>query len=168
MHRHTILLALITAACTRGRPYSGATPAESADVAAIRAERAASNAAIARRDAVGTASSMVAAYRVLPAGAPATVSRDSMVATLERQFADPAMLGYVRTPITIDISVTAPTAAEQGRWVGRRRRADGIQETSGTYYAAWRKTPEGWRLQTETFVALSCVGSAECPVVPRK
>ena len=26
-----------------------------------------------------------------------------------------------------------------------------------------RRTPEGWRLQAETFVALSCTGSAQCP-----
>ena len=128
--RRSLLCISAAIACAVPRPESvAATPA--ADVAAIRAMRAASNAAIARRDAAATVASTLPGHRVLSAGAPATVSRDSMYASLERQFADTAMLGYVRMPTTIEVSTTGPTAAEIGRWVGRRRRPDGIQDTAG-------------------------------------
>jgi ketosteroid isomerase-like protein len=165
MRRIVILSVLAAAGCAGSRRASvgGPTATRSADVAEIRATRAASNAALARRDAAGFVASMLPSYHVLPAGTLVQLSRDSTHASLARQFADTAMLGYVRTPITIDVSATGPTAAEHGRWVGRRRRTDGIQETAGTYYAAWRRTSEGWRLHAETFVALSCVGSAQCP-----
>ena len=161
------LCVLAAGGCAGPRPDVGATAvapatAHAADVAEIRATRAASNAAIARRDAAATVASMLPAYYVLPSGAPAPLTRDSAYALFERQFADSARLGYVRTPITIEVSATDPTAAEFGRYVGRRRRADGIQETAGSYYAVWRHVPEGWRLQAETFVALTCTGSAPC------
>ena len=164
--RRLLTLSVLAAAGCAGSRQASVAPAASppADVAAIRAARAASNAAIARRDAAGFVAGMLPTYRVLPAGALVQLSRDSTYATLARQFADTAMLGYVRTPITIAVSATGPTAAEHGRWVGRRRRPDGIQETVGSYFAAWQRTPEGWRLTAETFVALSCTGSAQCPV----
>lgn len=168
--QHFVVLSLLAiAGCSAARPHSDAlavtsTVSPSAEVTAIRAERSASNAAIARRDAAGTVASMMPSYYALPAGGAGAMPRDSTFAVLSRQFADTGMLGYVRTPTSIEVSATGPTAAEYGRWVGRRRRADGIQETSGPYFAAWRKTPDGWRLQMETFVALSCAGSAQCPV----
>ena len=157
------VLAAVGCAAPRPQVAAAVGGGAAADVAEIRATRAASNAAIARRDAAATTASMLPTYRVLPAGAPTTLSRDSTYESLARQFADTAMLGYVRTPITIAVSATGPTAGEFGRWVGRRRRSDGIQETTGAYYAAWRRAAEGWRLQAETFVALSCTGSAQCP-----
>ena len=168
MPRIVLLTILAAAGCAGARPKPRAAvlppPAAHADdVAAIRAVRDASNAAIARWDAAGAVASMLPTYRVLPAGALASLSRDSTGESLARQFADTAMLGYVRTPVAIEVSATGPTAGESGRWVRRRRRADGTQETAGSYYAAWRRTPEGWRLQAETFVALSCTGSALCP-----
>jgi ketosteroid isomerase-like protein len=159
---------LAAAGCAGPRPEVGTaavapSTAHAADVAEIRATRVASNAAIGRRDVAAVVASMLPAYSVLPAGAPASLSRDSLSAAIARQFEDSAVLGYVRTPMAIEVSATGPTAAEVGRWVGRRRRQDGVQETAGSYYAAWRRTPEGWRLQAETFVALSCTGSAQCP-----
>lgn len=161
--RRLLALGVIAAAACASAASVPSEGTHAGDVAEIRAVRAASNAAIARRDASATVANMLPTYRVLPAGAPATISRDSTAATLERQFSDTAMLGYVRTPVSIEVSATGPTAAELGRWVGRRRRTDGIQETTGSYYAAWRRTPDGWRLQAETFVALACTGSAQCP-----
>jgi hypothetical protein len=160
--RRIVLCVLAAGACAVPRPEAGAR-APAADVAEIRATRAASNAAIARRDASGTVASMLPTYEGLPAGARALSPRDSVRARLARQFADTAMLGYVRTPVTVEVSRMDATAAEYGRWVGRWRNADGVEEIAGTYFAAWRRTPEGWRLQAETFVALSCTGSAQCP-----
>ncbi len=142
---------------------SDAAYSSAADVALIRAERERSNAAIARRDVAGTVADMLPDYRGTWALSVAHRSRDSVSAALARQYADTGMLGYVRTPTTIEVSATGPAAAEYGRWVGRRRRSDGIQETSGSYYATWQRTPDGWRINSEAFVALACKGSASCP-----
>ena len=168
MRRLIVLSALLTAGCAVPRPEVGGAPvpaatSATADEAAIRAVRTASNAAIARRDAAAVIASMLPTYFNLAAGALESRSRDSTYAGFARQFADTAMLGYVRTPVSIEVSPIYPTAGELGHWVGRWRRSDGIRQVTGTYYAAWRLTPEGWRLQTESFVALSCTGSAQCP-----
>ena len=120
--------------------------------------RDASNAAIARRDVTGSVAAMLPGYRGTWAQSVAHRSVDSVSAALTRQYADNDMLGYVRTPTSIEISATGPAAAEYGNWVGRWRRADGIQETSGSYNATWQRTPEGWRLNSETFVSLACTG----------
>ncbi len=169
MRRIVALTVFTIAGCTgSGQPLHTAAvprgPAYAVDVAEIQAVRAASNAAIARRDPAGIVANMMPTYSGLWAGAVTQAPRDSAFESFRRQFDDTTRLGYVRTPISIDVSAIGPTAAEYGRWVGPRRRADGIQETSGTYYAVWLRTPEGWRLNAETFVALSCTGSASCPV----
>lgn len=135
-------------------------------IAEIRAMRNASNAAIARRDIAGSMAAMLPGYRGTWAQSVAHRSVDSVSAALTRQYADSSMLGYVRTPTLIEISTTGPAAAESGHWVGRWRRADGIQETTGSYYATWQRTPVGWRLNSETFVSLACTGSARCPTNP--
>ena len=129
----------------------------------ISAERAASNAAIARRDARGSVANMLEGYRGTWAQSLSHLSRDSVYAALVRQYADTARLGYIRTPTVIQVSATGPAAAEYGRWVGRRHRPDGVQEISGTYFATWHHTPEGWRINSEAFVALECKGSSSCP-----
>lgn len=121
---------------------------QSDDAAAkIRAERAASNAAIARRDAKGTIANMLSGYRGTWAQSQMHSSREAVYAALKQQYADPAMLGYVRTPMVIEVSAIGAVASEYGRWVGRHRTADGVQELSGTYYATWHRTAGGWRIE---------------------
>ncbi len=167
--RRFIALVVFTAAGCAGPGHAFHTaavspaPMHSADVAEIEVIRAVSNAAIARRDAAGVVASMLPTFSGLWAGRVTQLSRDSTDAELNRQFADTAFGGYVRTPNSIDISATGLAAAEYGRWVGRRRRADGISEFGGSYYAVWQWAPEGWRLNDEAFVMLFCTGSASCP-----
>ncbi len=164
--RVTLIIACCAqAACATSQATRAAHLTESPEtsVTQIRAERAANNAAIARRDAAGSVANMLPGYRGTWAQSVIHLSRDSVFAALTRQYADSARLGYVRTPTVIEVSTTGPAAAEYGRWVGRRQRADGVQVLSGTYYATWQRTTEGWRLNTEAFVALECTGSTSCP-----
>lgn len=164
--RLSLLLACCAlGACVGTQPAPVAAPSESSASAMteIRAERAASNAAIARRDAKGSVANMLEGYRGTWAQSLSHRSRDSVHAALVRQYSDTAMLGYVRTPTVIQVSTTGPAAAEYGRWVGRRRRPDGVQELAGTYFATWHHTREGWRINAEAFVALECKGSTSCP-----
>lgn len=165
MRSSLLLASCALGACVRTHPVPlAATSKSSASaITEIRAERAASNAAIARRDAKGSVANILEGYRGTWAQSLSHRSRDSVYAALVRQYSDTAMLGYVRTPTVIEVSATGPAAAEYGRWVGRRRRPDGMQELSGTYFATWHHTPEGWRINSEAFVALECKGSTSCP-----
>lgn len=167
MKLSTLALLIMTTGCASGGIQRTVMRRDtlSPAVAEIRAMRAASNAAIARRDVAGSLAAMLPGYRGTWAQSTAHRSVDSVFAALTRQYADSNMLGYVRTPVSIDISTTGPAAAEYGNWVGRWRRADGIQETTGSYYATWQRTPEGWRLNSEAFVSLACTGSARCPIL---
>ncbi|HEY4303755.1 MAG TPA: nuclear transport factor 2 family protein [Gemmatimonadaceae bacterium] len=132
----------------------------SVDAAAeIRAERDASNAAIARRDAKGTIANMLPGYRGTWAQSQRHSTREAVYAALKKQYADPAMLGYVRTPTVIEVSAIGPAAAEYGRWVGRHRGQEGVEELSGTYYATWHRVGGAWRINSEAFVALATVAT---------
>lgn len=146
----TVLALLSATACA----HSGGvrlTNAQRTAVTEIRAERAASNAAIARRDAAGYATSKLPTYRGTWGGGLTHHSRDSSQVSIAREFADTVLLGYVRTPTTVEVSYSGLSAAEHGRWTGRFRRPDGVQEVTGTYFATWHPTPEGWRLNKEGF-----------------
>ena len=168
MPRLSFLLLSVLASCGTAQrsATTRATDARSTAIAEIRAMRDASNAAIARRDVAGSVVAMLPGDRGTWAQSLAHRSIDSVSAALTRQFADSNMLGYVRTPTRIEISTTGPAAAEHGQWVGRWRRTDGIQVTTGSYYATWQRMPEGWRLNSEAFVSLVCTGSVRCPTNP--
>lgn len=155
---HLLLLADCGARAPAPAAVPSATPA-----AEVRAARARSNAAIAARDADAVVALMAPDVVVTPgSGGPALVGPDSSRAAFARQFADTAFLGYVRTPDEIEASSYRPLAAERGRWVGRWRRADGVQELGGTYLAMWRRTDAGWQIRSELFVTLRCAGSRSC------
>jgi ketosteroid isomerase-like protein len=135
--------------------------------AEVRAERARSNAAIARHDAAGAVADMLPDVHVTGGNGGHLAGRDAVLAAFTRQFADSAFVVYVRTTEGVDVSATAPLAAERGRWVGRWRRDDGVQELGGRYLAMWRRdttagAAHGWRLQSELYVTLGCTGSARC------
>ncbi len=61
---------------------------------------------------------------------------------------------YVRTPLNIEISQSASSAAESGRWKGSWMDAGKLVELEGSYFAKWTKTASGWFLQAEIFVIL--------------
>ena len=139
------------------------TAAQRTAAVEIATARAGTNAAIARRDAAGVVAAFLPTYAGTWAGGVAHYSRDSALTYMARAFADSALLGYVRTPTSIEVSRSGQSAAEFGRWTGRFQRADGVQVIAGSYYATWHPTSEGWRLNTETFVSLDCTGSTRCP-----
>lgn len=115
---------------------------------AIRAIRAASNAAIAARDADLVVACMLFDATVSVARGPILHGREASRVAFAEQFADRAFLGYVREPT--DIVVDAGTrATERGRWTGRWRHGATEQVMRGTYVAEWRHTELGWFIQSE-------------------
>lgn len=140
-----------------------ATGSRAVDETEIRAARERSNAAIARHDVSAMTENLMPDVREGWGGSAGHLDgRDSTRAAIARTFADSAFITAIRTPERIDVSDVSPEAAEVGRWVVRRQRADGVEEVSGRYAAKWRKTADGWRLHTETFTSIACRGSARC------
>ena len=118
----------------------------------IRSVRAASNAAIAARDASLVVSCMLEDVTVSVARGPVLKGRDASRAAFAEQFADRAFAGYVREPTDIVVDAASPTrATERGRWTGRWRRGVTQETMRGTYVAEWRLTEFGWFIQSEVF-----------------
>ena len=143
---------------------------------AIRAVRAASNAAIAARDADRVVACMLDDVTVSVAHGPVLQGREASRAAFAAQFGDRAFVGYVReaTDIVIDavpmratevratevratevrateVRATEVRATERGRWTGRWRHGTTEQVMRGTYEARWRHTEFGWFIESEVF-----------------
>jgi len=132
------------------------------DEQAIRAARAASNAAIAAHDVDGIVGAMDADYQVTVSLGAFGRGAEEERAGWTDMFASRPKLLYVRTPDLIEVSADYPLAAESGRWTGTWETADGPVRTGGSYAAMWRKVDGTWRIRSELFVALYCEGVG-CP-----
>jgi ketosteroid isomerase-like protein len=123
-----------------------------AAASSIRAQRTASNQAIAARDAEHVVSFMMPDAIVEVAGGATLRGREASRAAFAEQFADAAMLGYVRTPEQISVHPSGQRATERGRWTGRWRIKQHVHEQRGNYSAEWQLTPMGWFIASERFV----------------
>jgi len=133
---------------------------------AVREARAASNAAIARRDTAALAAMVSASYHSVSSRDVHTQGRDGVLRTWVAQFAAHGDVSYVRTPATVRIYAPWEMAEERGEWVGRWTEADGRVEVRGSYTAKWRRTGGRWLLEAEVFTPLTCRGSAYCTRSP--
>jgi ketosteroid isomerase-like protein len=120
---------------------------------AIRAVRAASNAAIAARDADRVVACMLEDVTVSVARGAVLEGREASRAAFVEQFADRAFVGYVREATDIVMDASPTRATERGRWTGRWRRGAVEQLMRGTYEAEWRHTEFGWFIQSEVFAS---------------
>lgn len=119
---------------------------------AIRSIRAASNAAIAARDADRVVACMMEDITVSVARGPILRGRDASRAAFAEQFADRAFAGYLREATEVVIDEATPTrAVERGRWTGRWKRGHTEEVMRGTYEAEWHHTEFGWFIQSEVF-----------------
>lgn len=119
--------------------------------AAIRAQRAASNRAIAARDVDGVVACMLDDVRVAVAGGPLLSGRKASRRAFAEQFADRTFRGYVRDAERVVVHDPPTTATEHGRWVGRWRAGLRERVLSGHYVAHWRYTAMGWLIASEEF-----------------
>jgi len=134
----------------------------SADEAAIRAQRAAFNAAIARGDVAGIVT-------VLADNAQIVTGNDSVVFSgkagqrklWSEDLAAPSRGIYVRTPDRITLSPVGPMALESGHWRGVDTKS-AKDWAAGDYVAKWRKIGGKWLVESETYMTTDCAGGY-CP-----
>jgi ketosteroid isomerase-like protein len=139
----------------------------SADVQAIAAARARSNAAIARQDTAGIAREMMPDVTVVSSTSAMATGVAANVSRMAAQFARRPDTRWVRTPDTIDVFDAWGVASERGHWVGTWTEPDGPLVIRGSYEAQWRRHDGTWRIQGELFVPLHCEGGAYCRARPQ-
>lgn len=136
------------------------------DVTAIRAARAASNAAIAKHDLAGIARHWMPNVSIVTSTGAHADTRNENVGRMGAQFNRRPDTVYVRTPTAIDVNREWNVASERGEWTGRWTEPDGIVDIGGTYLAQWRKVDGTWLIQAELFVPTDCRGSKYCAAHP--
>jgi ketosteroid isomerase-like protein len=139
----------------------------SADVRAIEAARARSNAAIARHDTAGIAREMMPDVTVVSSTSAMGSGVALNVSRMAAQFARRPDTRWVRTPETIAVFDAWGVASERGQWVGTWTEPDGPLVIRGSYAAQWRRQDGTWRIQGELFVPLRCEGGAYCRARPQ-
>ena len=122
---------------------------------AIKAQREASNAAMADRDADKFVSFFDTDYIITYGSSAKSLSLEAETKSITVLFEDYPQVKYVRTPKDIYVSKAMPLAMENGTWIGGQ-----TPDTtySGRYTAAWRKTDGVWKIHNELFVTLKCEG----------
>lgn len=114
--------------------------------ALIRAARAASNEAIARRDPDAIASFLAAQFHVVTARGEHRHGREESRRSWAALFAADPTLRYVRTPTEVRVHETLGVAHEAGEWEGGGGR--------GVYAARWGRAEGEWRIEAEIFTPL--------------
>lgn len=165
-----LLLTLVCAgsASAQIRPRGSGQPAPPppSDEQLIRAARAESNQAFARRDLTGASRHWLPEFTIVTSRNERNVGRDSARAALRQTFSSRANVVYVREPETIEVNPQWGHAAESGRWTGRWSDSYGSTRVGGVYFAKWRKVNNEWKLLAEVFVQTSCSGPRYCNTPP--
>lgn len=132
-------------------------------IAAVRARRAAFNAAIVEKDLPAMAATMHE-HIILLTGTASEVftGRAAQLALWQEDFETPGRAVYVRTTNCVRVSEAFPVALENGHWRGVR---EGSTEdfAAGAYAAKWRRVDGSWLLEAEIFSTEDCGGDF-CPV----
>jgi ketosteroid isomerase-like protein len=118
-------------------------------VAIIKAQRAASNRAIAKHDVEGIAKYWLPDFVQVRGNATYIAGKDSIVASWQQLFNSNPEVSYIRNPAEIIISKNDTLAWEKGTWIGIKTYSRG-----GNYSAMWRRKNKEWKIQAEIFVAL--------------
>ena len=121
---------------------------------AIRAARAAFNAALASAD-LEAIRPLLAPSAVLVTGSDSALisGRQAQLATWKQAFRASDRILYTRLPDQVIASSIEPIAFEQGRWTGVSV-STGRELASGIYTAKWRQFGVEWRIEAELYLTL--------------
>ncbi len=129
------------------------------DADAIRAARAAQNAAIAGGDLEQVASYWTRDVTIRRALGQSVEGAAAARKIFEPAGAAAAHLVYQREAVEIEVSGNWPLAYEAGVWTGHLGTIAGQAVIGGRYSAQWIKRDGRWLIRAEIFVALNCAGS---------
>jgi uncharacterized protein (TIGR02246 family) len=118
-------------------------------VAIIRAQRTASNAAIAKHDVDGFAKYWMPDFVQVRGNGTFLVGKDAIINTWNELFKNNPEVAYIRSPSEIIISKNDTLAWEKGKWKAIKSYSKG-----GNYSAMWHKINNEWKIQAEIFVSL--------------
>ena len=129
-------------------------------VSEIRRLRSENNLAIAHRDGAAMKRAYLPSYKLIRGfGGELLQGPDNLLAELaSTDWNDPQHITYRRTPDRIVIASDGRRASETGHWEGLWRSGAPVTRRTGEYLAVWVPTPQGWRLRSESYVALGCEG----------
>lgn len=150
MNQHVLLLSAILF-CYH-QPVVG-QPHQPTAKATITAQRAASNAAIARHDVAGIARYWLPDFVQVGGNGGYKTGTDSVFVGWEKAFRQHPDVVYVRRPHRIALNPNGLLAWETGTWVGTWQQG-GYFRGGGNYSAMWRKKDREWKLQAELYVTL--------------
>jgi ketosteroid isomerase-like protein len=120
----------------------------------ITAQRAASNAAIARHDVAGIARYWLPDFVQVGGNGGYKTGIDSVFAGWQKAFRLHPDVVYVRRPHHIVLNPNGLLAWETGSWTGSWQQG-GYFHGGGNYSAMWRKKDNEWKLQAELYVTLN-------------
>ena len=138
------------------------------DEESIRACRAQSNAALARRDVDAIASFWTEEIHVTSSMSSQLCGVEANRRLYQDLFASRPDTLYIRTPSEVVVMPAWQVALEAGEWVGTWTDPDGAVRVSGRYMAQWLRGAAGWRIQAELYVPTACEGGAYCARHPVK
>ncbi len=167
MREHLILWAL-SATLVPSPAKACESAGQATAIGAVRAQRAAFNEAIAKRDIEAVAATLHENV-ILVTGTASEVftGRAAQRSLWQRDFESPGRAVYVRMTDCVRVSEVAPVALESGRWRGvREGQADASAAgnfAAGVYSAKWRRVDGTWLLEAEIFATETCGGDF-CPV----
>ena len=141
-------------------------PDSLADVRAIRARRASSNAAIARHDTAGVAAILAPNVIVVSSNSLHIDGRQANAERFADQFRSRPDLVYVRSADSVQVFMPWRMAEERGRWTGAWTDTDGPIQVGGTYTAKWRERDGAWVVESETYFPTTCRGGRYCRTIP--
>jgi ketosteroid isomerase-like protein len=118
-------------------------------VAIIKSQRAASNAAIAKHDVEGIAKYWMPDFVQVRGNATFLVGKEAVANSWKDLFKTNPAVAYIRNPSEIIISKNDTLAWEKGKWIAVKSYSKG-----GNYSAMWRKINNEWKIQAEIFVSL--------------
>jgi ketosteroid isomerase-like protein len=168
MSREYLVVLVLSAALAPSATNACESAGPATAIDAVRAQRAAFNAAIAAKDLEAVAATTRESV-VLVTGTASEVftGREAQVSLWQKDFENPRRAVYVRTTDCVRVSEVFPVALESGHWRGEREgqadKPDARGFTAGTYAAKWRRIDGTWLLEAEIFATEACGGDF-CPV----
>ena len=155
-------LAVLVMAAPTAVEAKPATPGAAQAERQIRAQRGAFNRAIAIGD-VNAIAAILADNVQLITGTDSMLfaGKAAQLAIWAEDLRERSRGIYVRTPDRIRVSPIRPMALETGHWRGVDT-ASARDWAAGDYVAKWRRIDGAWRIESETYMTMSC-GGTYCP-----